>query len=71
MSKFNILASEYHLIWDALSQYEKYLENMSLSASNEDEELEYDEKLQDLMNTKKTIQHSALNDHGLELAENS
>lgn len=69
MPKNTILVSEYHLIWDALAQYEKYLENMSLSSSDEDEQLEIDEKLQDLINTKKTIQYGALNDHGLNLEE--
>ncbi|MDH5179814.1 MAG: hypothetical protein OEZ39_04450 [Gammaproteobacteria bacterium] len=64
-----ILVSEYHLIWEALNHYEKYLENMSLSVSSEDEALKYDEKLQDLMNTKKTIQYGALNSYGLKLED--
>lgn len=67
MSDNQFLISEYNTIWEALKQYEKYLENMSLSACNEDEELKYDEKLQDVMNTRKSVQYSALNQYGLEL----
>jgi len=69
VSNNTILVNEYNLIWEALMHYEKYLENMSLSAGNDDEELKYDEKLQDLINTKKTIQYGALNSYGLELKE--
>ena len=67
MSNNTILVNEYNLIWESLNHYEKYIENMALSASSEDEELKYDEKLQDLINTKKTIQYGALNSYGLEL----
>ncbi len=67
MSDSQFLVSEYNTIWEALKQYEKYLENMSLSASSEDEELKYDEKLQDVINTRRSVQYSALNQYGLEL----
>jgi len=67
MPKSSLLVSEYNVLWEALAQYEKYLENMSLSASDENEELKYDEKLQDLLNTRKTIQQKALNEYSLEL----
>lgn len=62
-----ILIKEYNVIWEALAHYEKYLEQMSLSASNEDEELSYDEKLQDIEGARKTIQYGALNSYGVEL----
>ena len=62
-----ILIKEYNIIWEALSHYEKYLEQMSLSSSSEDEELLFDEKLQDIENTRKTIQYGALNSYGIEL----
>lgn len=69
MSENKLLVSEYHLVWEALGHYEKYLENMSLSAANEDEELKYDDKLQDLQNAKKSIKYAALESYGLELSE--
>jgi hypothetical protein len=67
MANPTILIKEYNIIWEALSHYEKYLEQMSLSASSEDEELSFDEKLQDIENTRKTIQYGALNSYGVEL----
>ncbi len=67
MSDNPFLISEYRTIWEALKQYEKYLENRSLSACNEAEELKYDEKLQNVMNTRKSVQYSALDQYGLEL----
>ena len=71
MSDSTILVNEFNIIWEALNHYEKYLENMSTSAPTEDEELLYDEKLQDLENTKKTVQYAALNSYGLELKSES
>lgn len=62
-----ILIKEYNIIWEALTHYEKYLEQMSLSASTEDEELGFDEKLQDIEGAIKTIQYCALNVYGVEL----
>lgn len=67
MSNPTILIKEYNIIWEALAHYEKFLEQMSLSASTEDEELGYDEKLQDIEGAKKTIQYGALNSYGVEL----
>lgn len=67
MSNPTILIKEYNIIWEALAHYEKFLERMSLSASTEDEELGYDEKLQDIEGAKKTIQYGALNSYGVEL----
>lgn len=62
-----ILIKEYNIIWEALAHYEKYLEQMSLSAPTEDEELAFDEKLQDIEGARKTIQYGALNSYGVEL----
>ena len=67
MANPTILIKEYNIIWEALNHYEKYLEQMSLSAATEDEELSYDEKLQDIESTRKTIQYAALNSYGAEL----
>ncbi|GAB2196848.1 hypothetical protein [Sessilibacter sp. MAH4] len=69
MSDPTILVKEYHLIWESLLHYEKYLEQMSLSAPSEDEELKWDDKLQDLEGAKRTIQYGALNSYGLKLEE--
>lgn len=67
MPESTILVKEYNIIWEALNQYEKYLEQMSLSASSEDEQLVFDEKLQDIDGVRKTIRYGALNSYGLEL----
>lgn len=67
MANPTILIKEYNIIWEALRHYEKYLEQMSLSAASEDEELSLDEKLQDIESTRKTIQYGALNSYGVEL----
>lgn len=67
MANPTILIKEYNIIWEALGHYEKYLEQMSLSASSEDEELVFDEKLQDIESARKTIQYGALNSYGVEL----
>lgn len=67
MPESTILVKEYNIIWEALNQYEKYLEQMSLSASSEDEQLVFDEKLQDVDDVRKTIRYGALNSYGLEL----
>lgn len=67
MAEPTILVKEYNVIWDALNHYEKYLEQMSLSASSEDEQLIFDEKLQDIDDARKTIRYGALNSYGLQL----
>ncbi|ARU26631.1 hypothetical protein ACSV5M_21080 [Cellvibrio sp. ARAG 10.3] len=67
MANPTILIKEYNIIWEALAHYEKYLEQMSLSSSSEDEELIFDEKLQDIESARKTIQYGALNSYGVEL----
>ena len=67
MPNSTILIKEYNIIWEALAHYEKYLEQMSLSASTEDEELIFDEKLQDIEGVRKTIQYDALTSYGMEL----
>lgn len=67
MAEPTILVKEYNIIWEALNQYEKYLEQMSLSASSEDDQLVFDEKLQDIDDVRKTIRYGALNSYGLEL----
>ena len=67
MANPTILIKEYNIIWEALAHYEKYLAQMSLSSSSEDEELIFDEKLQDIESARKTIQYGALNSYGVEL----
>ncbi|WP_331345017.1 hypothetical protein [Cellvibrio sp. UBA7661] len=67
MAEPTILVKEYNVIWEALNHYEKYLEQMSLSAPSENEQLVFDEKLQDIDDARKTIQYGALNSYGLQL----
>jgi hypothetical protein len=67
MGEPTILVKEYNVLWEALNHYEKYLEQMSLSSASEDEQLRFDEKLQDIEDARKTIRYGALNSYGLEL----
>lgn len=59
--------SEYNILWEALKFYEEKLEKMSSMSTDEDQQLEYDEKLQDIDGLLKSIQISVMNDYELKL----
>jgi len=61
------IVSEYHILWEALKSYEEKLEKMSELEADEDQELIYDEKLQDIEGVLNSIKISAKDDYGLEL----
>lgn len=61
------IVSEYHILWEALKNYEEKLDKMSSMTTDEDQELIYDEKLQDIEGILNSLQISAKNDFGLEL----
>ena len=61
------IVSEYHILWEALKHYETKLDKMSSMTIDEDQELAYDEKLQDIEGILNTIKHSAKTDYDLEL----
>ena len=42
------IVSEYHILWEALKYYEERLKKLSSMCTDEDQQLEYDEKLQDI-----------------------
>ena len=63
----NPIVSEYHILWEALKSYEAKLDKMSAMTTDEDQELIYDEKLQDIEGILNALQISAKNDFGLEL----
>jgi len=63
----NPIVSEYNILWEALKYYEKRLEKMSSMTTDEDQELVYDEKLQDLEGILKSIQLAAKSDYDLDL----
>lgn len=63
-----LIVSEYNILWEALSHYEKHLEQKSAAADNEDEELVFDEKLQDIEGIKNSIALAAKNDYSLDLS---
>ncbi len=58
--------SEYHILWDALISYESRLEKFSSMSTDEDKQLEYDEKLQDIEGAKNSLSIAAKNDFELE-----
>ena len=63
----SFIVSEYHILWEALAYYESHLEQLSLKATDESEQLEYDEKLQDIEQLLRSLKSAALNDYGLKL----
>ena len=62
------IVSEYHLLWEALKHYEERLEKFSSMSTDEDQQLKYDEKLQDLEGILKSIKLAAKTDYGLDLS---
>lgn len=63
----NPIISEYNILWEALKHYEERLEKMSSMTNDEDQELVYDEKLQDIDGLLKSIKLAAKNDYNLDL----
>jgi hypothetical protein len=63
------IVSEYHIVWDALTHYESYLEGRSSDADDEDERVKFDELLQDVHSAKKSLAAAAQNDFQLELGQ--
>lgn len=66
------IVSEYHILWEALKSYEEKLEKlekMSSMSTDEDQQLKYDEKLQDIDGLLKSLQLSAMNDYELKLGK--
>ncbi|HFD32444.1 MAG TPA: hypothetical protein ENJ28_07070 [Gammaproteobacteria bacterium] len=64
---FSPIVSEYMIMWEAINYYEKRLEKLSSMTTDEDQELAYDEKLQDMEGLLKSIKIAAKNDYELEL----
>jgi hypothetical protein len=62
-----LIVSEYNILWEALLHYEAHLEGLSSSSDDEDKQLVYDEKLQDIEGMKRAIASSAMADYQLEL----
>ncbi|MEX0730592.1 MAG: hypothetical protein WED00_09255 [Aquisalimonadaceae bacterium] len=59
--------SEYRLLWEALKHYEERLEKLSSMETDEDRQLAYDEKLQDLEGVLKSLKVAAKEDYQLDL----
>ena len=64
---FSPVVSEYHILWEALQYYEGRLEKMSVMSIDEDQQLKYDEKLQDIDNVLSSLKIAAKNDYQLDL----
>ena len=62
-----LIVSEYHIIHEALKCYEERLDKLSSMTTDEDQEVIYDEKLQDIDGMIKTLKIAAKNDFDLEL----
>jgi hypothetical protein len=63
------IASEYCIVWDALTQYESYLGSRASDADDEHERLRFDELLQDVDGAKKSLAAGAQNDFQLKLGQ--
>jgi len=61
------IVSEYNLLWEALKSYEERLEKLSSMSTDEDQQLKYDEKLQDIEGIMNSIKIAAKNDYQLSL----
>jgi hypothetical protein len=61
------IISEYHILWEALKSYEEKLDKMSSMTTDEDQELIYDEKLQDIEGVLNSLKYAAETDYGLKL----
>ena len=59
------IVSEYHILWEALKHYEERLEKLSSMSTDEDQQLRYDEKLQDIEGLLKSLRISAMSDYQL------
>jgi hypothetical protein len=61
------IVSEYHLLWEALKHYKERLTRLSAMSMDEDQQLKYDEKLQDLDGILQSLKIAAKNDYELTL----
>jgi len=61
------IVSEYHVLWETLKSYKARLENLSAASTDEDQQLVYDEKIQDVDGLLNSIQIAAKSDYGLNL----
>ena len=61
------IVSEYNVLWEALKHYEGRLEKLSSMEVDEDKQLAYDEKLQDLEGLLNSIIVAAREDYQLNL----
>ena len=61
------IVSEYHIIHEALKHYEERLDKLSSMTTDEDQEVMYDEKLQDIEGVLKALKVCAKNESDLDL----
>jgi len=64
----NLIVSEYNILWEALKHYRERLDKMSSMTTNEDQEISYDEKIQDIDGLLESIRISAKNKYDLDLS---
>ena len=61
-TRIKLTVSEYHILWEAVINYESRLEKLSSMSTDEEQQLHYDEKLQDIEGLKKSLQIAAMED---------
>jgi hypothetical protein len=59
--------SEYHILWEALTHYEMRLEKQSSMTTEEDQQLKYDEKSQNIDGLLTALKLAAQADYSLNL----
>jgi hypothetical protein len=62
-----LLVAEYRLLYRALKHFEGHLESLSVSADDEDEQLEHDEDLQTLEGLIRSVVIAAKTDYSVEI----
>ena len=61
------IVSEYRLLWEALKHYEERLTKLSSMSTDEDQQLKYNQKLQDLDGILRSLRLAAKADYELDL----
>jgi hypothetical protein len=61
------IVSEYRLMWEALNYYQERPTTLSSMSTDEDQQLKYDEKLQDLDGILQSLKIAAKSDYELVL----
>jgi hypothetical protein len=66
---FGLTVSEYRLLSEALQHFRAHLEELSAASTDDDRQLAYDEKLQDMAGLIKSVERAAVAEYDLHLTD--